>query len=201
MFGHYARLGLSVKMKNLKLPILALAVLSLATIRGRSDEKRVIASPAGPSDLPLRVPTPTRSIAVTNYTGLEKKPVTLEPGTKIYKKRLMKNVNKSTLLIILRNSSGHLSDESTQFWITSEKFNRGLYAGLGPLFPGEVRIIKVHKITPAKVMLLWYRYVPEKPTPDYRQFVWRSENPVQGGQPLVLTILPNDTIGVRRKLN
>jgi hypothetical protein len=165
----------------------------------------VVVAPTPPGGSVVRVPVPTRSLATSRYRGMEKRSVTLLPNVRVTKAQLMAGMDKSTLLIIVRNHSGHLLTGSTQLLLDAANLNSGGYYGKGPLFPGEMRVIKARNIGPAWVTLVWHRKGLVKrgfaQNIDYTGGRWKSSKPVDSGQPLVFTILPNDKIRVTRNFN
>lgn len=102
-----------------------------------------------------------KSIAVTEYTGDEEKPVTLPAGFKLTRESLMKNVDDNTAVIIVYNGTGR---DLSYFQFDLERPGTGKRAGyilkgfhgLGPLLKGEKRIIKLKGRAPfLKIRLCW----------------------------------------------
>ena len=93
-------------------------------------------------------PEPIKSIAVSEYTGDEEKPVTLPAGFKLSREAVMKNVDDKTAVIIIYNGTGR---DLSYFQLKLERPGTGEWAGYsvkgyhgyGALLKGEKRIIKL----------------------------------------------------------
>jgi hypothetical protein len=168
---------------------LAVTCVLLCGCAAQQDIKTPIAlevPEASAASVATRRPQPLRSLAAPKYTGLEERPVTLKPGVKVSREQMMRRVDKTTMVIVVRNQSG-IPIREVQADVGTSRRDGGGFFGQGPLLDGEWRIIKARRSAPGWVRLVWHCV-------DGGGGSWRSRSELPGRDPLVLTIREDDTV-------